>query len=553
MSGTPFVHLHLHSQYSLLDGAIKLDSLFERAKALGMPAAALTDHGNLFGAVEFYETARRAGVKPIIGCEVYVAAGSRFEREGRERDERGMDAISHLLLLAMNETGYRNLMYLVSKGYLDGFYYKPRIDLDLLRDRSEGLIATSGCLSSSVSRAITGGQPRTAWQLVEEFASIFDGRFYLELQRHGIDAQDRVNAELAKMAVDLRLPLLATNDAHYLEQHDHDHHAALLCIGTGSNLNDPKRFKFDGQGFYVKSGDEMAELFRDHPSAVTNTLEVAERCEIELALDTGQYHLPEFQVAAGLTREGVLEEQSWRGLRARLGLAPDEPIPPRCAEYVKRMEHELGVIKSMGFAGYFLIVADFIDFARRQAIRVGPGRGSSAGSLVAFALGITGVDPIEYAIIFERFLNPERVSMPDIDVDFCMRGRDQVIRYVAEKYDGEGDDGKRVAQIITFGKLQARAAIRDVGRVMGMPYGDVDRIAKLVPETLGITLDQAVEQSPELRSRAEADEEANALEQRQRRRIALAKPLGVALSKAGEPSLASSDGSCTMLWSTHGV
>jgi DNA polymerase-3 subunit alpha len=513
----PFVHLHLHSQYSLLDGAIKIDPLFERARALSMPAAALTDHGNLFGAVEFYEAARRQGVKPILGCEVYLASSSRFEKERSFRDASGFDAINHLLLLAMDQTGYRNLIYLVSKGYLEGFYYKPRIDLDLLRQHSDGLIATSGCLSSMISRAITGGQQNTAWQLVEEFAGIFPDRFYLELQRHGIGLQDTVNAELSKMAVDLRLPLVATNDAHYLMQDDHAHHEALLCIGTGTNLDDPNRFRFDGRGFYVKDGDEMWELFRDHPSAVANTLEIAERCNLELDIDGSDYHMPEFQVPAGTTREAVLEAQVWQGLRQRLSLDPDEPIPPKHAEYEKRMEHELGVITSMGFAGYFLIVSDFIGYARRNGIPVGPGRGSAAGSLVAYSLGITGVDPIEYDIIFERFLNPERVSMPDIDVDFCMKGRDQVIRYVADKYDGEGDDGRRVAQIITFGKLQARAVIRDVGRVLGMPYGDVDRIAKLIPETLGITLDRAVEQSPELRARIDADGQVRQLIETARR------------------------------------
>jgi len=480
VSAIPFVHCHLHSQYSLLDGAIKIDPLFERAAALGMPAVSLTDHGNLFGAVEFYEAGSRAGVKPIIGCEVYVASGSRFEKERRERDESGFDAINHLVLLAMNDTGYENLIYLVSKGYLEGFYYRPRIDLDLLRER---------------------GQTETAWKLVEDFAAIFEGRYYLELQRHGIGDQDRVNAELAKMSIDMRLPLLATNDAHYLNHHDHEPHDALLCIGTGTNLDDPSRFRFDGEGFYLKSGEEMAEVFRDHPSAVANTLEVAERCNLVLGLETGEYHLPEFQVPAGTTREAVFEKQSWAGLRERLKLAPDEPIPPRYCEYAKRMEHEIGVVKSMGFA----IVADFIDYAKRNGIPVGPGRGSVAGSLAAYGLGITGIDPIEYDIIFERFLNPERISMPDIDVDFCMNGRDQVIRYVQEKYDGEGDDGRKVAQIITFGKLQAKAAIRDVGRVLGMPYSDVDRISKLVPETLGITLDEAFEQSPELRARVESD------------------------------------------------
>jgi len=501
----PFVHCHLHSQYSLLDGAIKIDPLFERAVALGMPAVALTDHGNLFGAVEFYEAASRAGVKPIIGCEVYVASGSRFDKEKRERDESGFDAINHLILLATNDIGYKNLIYLVSKGYLEGFYYRPRIDLDLLRQHHEGLIATSGCLSSMVCRAITGGQIETAWKLVEDFAAVFQGRYYLELQRHGIGDQDRVNAELAKMSIDMNLPLLATNDAHYLHHQDHEPHDALLCIGTATTLDDPARFRFDGSGFYLKSGEEMAEVFRDHPTAVANTLEVAERCNVVMGLETGEYHLPEFQVPPGKTREEVFAEQAWAGLRKCLRLAPDEPIPPRYCEYAKRMEHEIGVINSMGFAGYFLIVADFIGYAKRNGIPVGPGRGSVAGSLAAYGLGITGVDPIEYDIIFERFLNPERISMPDIDVDFCMKGRDQVIRYVQEKYDGEGDDGRKVAQIITFGKLQAKAAIRDVGRVLGMPYGDVDRIAKLVPETLGISLDEAFEQSPELRARVESD------------------------------------------------
>ena len=515
MARVPFTHLHLHTQYSLLDVAIKHNPLFERMKSLGMGAVAMTDHGNLFGAVEFHDKARANGVKPILGCEVYIAGGSRFEKERRERDASGFDAINHLLLLAMDETGYRNLMTLVSKAYLEGFYYKPRIDMDLLRRHHEGLIATSGCLSSMVCRSILHGMLDTAWQQVEEFSRLFGDRFYLELQRHGIPDQDRVNAELLKMAADLRLPLLATNDAHYLEEEDHAHHEALLCIGTASSLDDPKRFRFDGQGFFVKSGEEMLELFHDHPSAVHNSMEVAERCDVEIP--GGVFHMPEFQVPAGSTREQVLERDALAGLRARLGMATDEPFRPEHRVYVERLNYELGVINAMGFAGYFLIVADFIGYARRSGIPVGPGRGSSAGSLVAYGLGITGVDPIEYDILFERFLNPERISMPDIDVDFCMRGRDEVIRYVSRRYDGEGDDGRRVSQIITFGTLQARAAIRDVGRVLGMPYGDVDRIAKLVPEALGITLDEALEQSPELRARGEADGQVTRLLETARR------------------------------------
>jgi DNA polymerase-3 subunit alpha len=502
---TPFTHLHLHTQYSLLDGAIQHNPLFERVRALGQTAIAMTDHGNLFGAVEFYEKAVANGVKPIIGCEAYVAAGSRFDKEKRDKDASGFDAISHQLLIATNEVGYRNLMILISKAYLEGFYYKPRIDLELLAKHSEGLITTSGCLSSLVSRRILGGELDAAWQLAEEFKRLFPDRYYLELQRHGIPDQDRVNAELVKMASDLRLPLLATNDAHYLEHEDHEHHDALLCIGTAANLDDPNRFRFDGRGFYVKSGDEMLELFHDHPRAVHASMEIAERCSLEIPM--GTYHMPEFQVPAGATRESVLQRDARVGLRARLGLEPDAPLPDKYRPYAERLDYELGVIGQMGFAGYFLIVADFIGYARKHGIPVGPGRGSSAGSLVAYSLGITGVDPIEYDIIFERFLNPERVSMPDIDVDFCMRGRGRVIEYVSQKYDepGRGDDGRRVAQIITFGTLQARAVLRDVGRVMGMPFGDVDRIAKLIPETLGIKIDEALEQSPELRARVEAD------------------------------------------------
>jgi DNA polymerase-3 subunit alpha len=504
-ANVPFAHLHLHTQYSLLDGAIKHNPLFERAKALGQEAIAMTDHGNLFGAVEFYEKARANGIKPIIGCEAYIAGGSRFDKEKRERDASGFDAISHQLLLATSETGYRNLMFLVSKAYLEGFYYKPRIDLDLLKKHNEGLITTSGCLSSLVCRRIVGGQMDAAWQLVEELSTVFKDRYYLEVQRHGIADQNTVNAELFKMASDLRLPLLATNDAHYLEEEDHEHHDALLCIGTAANIDDPKRLRFDGHGFFVKSGAEMLEVWHDHPQAVHNSMEIAERCDVEIPM--GEYHMPEFQVPAGSTREGVLEADAWMGLRERLGMAPDEPFAKGQQPYVARMEHELGVIKQMGFAGYFLIVADFINYAKRNGVPVGPGRGSSAGSLAAYGLGITGVDPIEYDIIFERFLNPERISMPDIDVDFCMRGREEVIRYVSDKYDDaeRGDDGRRVSQIITFGTLQARAAIRDTGRVMGLSFGDVDRIAKLVPETLGITLEEALEQSPELRARVDSD------------------------------------------------
>ncbi len=508
----PFVHLHLHTQYSLLDGAIKHNPLFERAKGANMPAVAQTDHGNLFGTIEFYEKARANGVKPIIGCEVYFAGGSRFDREKKQRAETGFDAINHLLLLAMDARGYQNLMMLVSKAYLEGFYYKPRIDWELLEKHHQGLICTSGCLSAPVPRAILANEPDGAWTLAEDFSRLFGDRYYLEIQRHGIPAQEVVNQELLKMHHDLGIPLVATNDAHYLEEHDHDDHDVLLCVGTAANVSDEKRFRFDGHGFFVKDGDAMREVFHDMPQAVEATLEIAERCDVEIPM--GEYHMPDYQVPAGKSLDDVMEEQAWSGLRAKLGMEPDEPFDADRKVYVERLEHELGVIKKMGFPGYFLIVADFINYAKANGIPVGPGRGSSAGSLVAYGMNITNVDPIEYDIIFERFLNPERISMPDIDVDFCMRGREQVIRYVAEKYDGEvpeGDslDGRydrmKVAQIVTFGTLQAKAAIRDVGRVLGMSYGDVDRIAKLVPDVLGIKLKDAIAQSPEIRTLMDTD------------------------------------------------
>ena len=514
----PFVHLHLHTQYSLLDGAIKHNPLFERAKSANMPAVAQTDHGNLFGTVEFYEKARANDVKPIIGCEVYFAGGSRFDREKKQREETGYDAINHLLLLAMDARGYQNLMTLVSKAYLEGFYYKPRIDWELLEKHHQGLICTSGCLSAPVPRSILANENDGAWTMAEDFHRLFGDRYYLEVQRHGIPAQEIVNQELFKMHQDLGIPLVATNDAHYLEEHDHDDHDVLLCVGTAANVSDEKRFRFDGHGFYVKDGDAMREVFHDYPQAVEATLEIAERCDVEIPM--GEYHMPDYQVPAGKSLDDVMEEQAAVGLREKLGMAPDEPFEGDRKIYAERLEHELNVIRKMGFPGYFLIVADFINYAKANGIPVGPGRGSSAGSLVAYGMNITNVDPIEYDIIFERFLNPERISMPDIDVDFCMRGREQVIRYVAEKYDGEVPewdpesgrnelDGKydamKVAQIVTFGTLQAKAAIRDVGRVLGMSFGDVDRIAKLIPDVLGISLTDSIAQSPELRALMDSD------------------------------------------------
>ncbi len=500
MTVPQFAHLHLHTQYSILDGAISIPLLVERAKALGMPAVAMTDHGNMFGAVEFHEAARKAGVQPILGCEVYVAQGSRFEKDA---STGGFDGINHMLLLAMDAEGYRNLVQLVSRGYLEGFYYKPRVDWELLKQHSAGLIATSGCLSGAVPSAILAGRKDDAWRTVENQARIFQDRFYLEVQRHGIPEQDIVNEELFKMAADLRLPLVATNDCHYLLEGDVHSHDALLCVQTGKTLSDPNRFRFNGAGFYVKDAKDMLALFSDHPEAVHNTLQIAERCKF--VLQTGKLQLPEFDVPAGETADSYLGGLAHRGMRERLYDDPAHPFEARHAEYAKRLDYELEVIRGAGYSGYFLIVWDFIRYAREKGIPVGPGRGSSAGSLAAYALRIVNIDPVEHAIPFERFLNPERKSMPDIDVDLCMNRRSEVIRYVEEKYNWPGEEGRRVAGIVTFGTMQAKAAVRDVGRVLGLPFADVDKVAKLIPTSLGITLDEALKDSKELRDTVEAD------------------------------------------------
>ncbi len=488
-----FAHLHLHTQYSILDGAIPIPALVERCAALGMPAVAMTDHGNMFGAVEFQEQCQRVGIKPVIGCEVYVAQSSRFEKDA---STGGFNGINHMILLAMDERGYRNLIKLVSKGFLEGFYYKPRVDLELLREHNEGLIATSGCLSGAIPQAIVSGRVPEAWQLVESYSRIFKDRFYLELQRHGLADQARVNEELLGMRRDLDLPLLATNDCHYLACNDAHSHAALLCVQTGKRLDDPQRFRFEGEGFYVKDADEMLSIFHDCPEAVTNSVELAERCNFQL--ETGQALLPEFQLPAGQSADGYLRRLVIAGLKERLGLDPADPFGERHAAYEERVRYELEVIIGKGYAGYFLIVWDMIRFARERGIPVGS-RGSAAGSLAGYALRIADVDPVEYGIAFERFLNPERPSLPDVDIDFCMNRRSEVMRYVEDKYNGPGDEGLRVAGIVTFGTMQAKAAVRDCGRVLGMPFADVDRVAKLLPDTLGIKLSEALTQSRELR------------------------------------------------------
>ncbi len=492
-----FVHLHVHSEYSLLDGGIRIKDLVNKVLSLDMRAVALTDHGNMFGAVEFYETAIKAGVKPIVGCEVYVAPGSREARDG----VRARDAAHHLLLLAENETGYRNLLKLVTEAYLTGFYYRPRVDKELLASHCAGLIALSACLHGEIPQALLAGDVKKARDAAGFYSGIFEKSFYLEVQAGGTPEQELVNRELVKLSKEMSLPLVATNDCHYLEEAHLKAHDTLVCIQTGKTLDDKDRMRMTESSLHLKSPEEMAEYFADLPEAIENTLEVAERCNLELEL--GTTHFPVFPTNEGFTQEEKLKDDATRGLEARLEAIrakrgkltkKDEKV------YQKRLDFELDVILKMGFASYFLIVADFIQYARDNGVPVGPGRGSAAGSLVAYSLGITDLDPIEHSLIFERFLNVERKSLPDIDVDFCAQGRDKVIKYVAEKY---GRD--RVAQIITFGSMKARAVIRDVGRALAMPYAEVDQIAKLVPNILNISLRDALDKEPRLKAKAEEE------------------------------------------------
>ena len=493
MPHADFVHLHLHTEYSLLDGANSLDGLIKKAVELRMPAVAVTDHGNLFAALDFYLKATKAGIKPIIGCEMYVAPGSRFEKTGtaNQHDE----SFYHLILLARDKQGYKNLVKLVTKAYLEGFYYKPRIDKELLRQHSEGLIGMSACLSGEIPRLLLQGRYEDAKKAALEYQSILGKEnFYFELQDNGIPEQEQANRELIKLSADTGIPLVATNDCHYLNMEDHKSHDALLCIQTGKIVKDTNRMRFSSETFYVKSPEEMKKAFAYVPEAISNTIAIAERCNLEMEL--GKYHLPHFPVPEGATRESYMAELSRKGLEERF--AEIEAVRGAGSidreAYKKRLEFEIEMLGKMGFAGYFLIVWDFIRYAKEHDIPVGPGRGSAAGSLVAYSLRITDLDPIPYNLLFERFLNPERISMPDIDVDFCMDRRDEVLKYVTEKY---GQD--HVTQIITYGTMLAKGVLRDVGRVLDIPYAEVDRVAKLVPNTLGITLEKAMEQEPKLR------------------------------------------------------
>src|SRR5262245_32467069 len=494
-----FVHLHLHTQFSLLDGAHQIQPLVQQIKAFGQPAVAMTDHGNMFGAIEFYRKAKDAGVKPIIGCEAYMALGSRHAKK-----DSGLahNDYYHLILLARNQTGYQNLIKLVSKAYLEGFYYKPRMDKEILQEHHEGLIALSGCLSGEIPYLIGQRDMPGAMAVAGEFQDIFGPEhLYLEVQANGLEHQRIANAGLIEIHKRLGIPLAGTNDCHYLKKEDARPHELMLCLQTGKTLSDPARMKFDTDQLYVKSTEEIAPAFAEFPGAVSNTCRIANQCDLELALN--KTHLPQYKAPDGYSRESYLEQLAGDGLQSRLKERPST-IP--AAVYEQRLREELMVICSMGFAGYFLIVWDIIRFARSQGIPVGPGRGSAAGSLVAYALRITDLDPLVYTLLFERFLNPERVSLPDIDMDFCMDRRGEVINYVVDKY---GSD--HVAQIITFGTLGAKAAIRDVGRVLEMPYADADKVAKLVPNQLNISLQQALDSEPRLRELVETDSKVKEL------------------------------------------
>ncbi|MDF1555586.1 MAG: DNA polymerase III subunit alpha [Deferrisomatales bacterium] len=492
MSHARFVHLHVHSEYSLLDGAIRLGDLLGKAKEHRLPAVAVTDHGAMHGTVEFYKGAMKAGVKPVIGCEAYIAPGSRFERRANVHG----DTNYHLILLARNTEGYRNLCRLVTVGYTEGYYYKPRIDKEVLRAHAEGLIGLSACLKGEVPRAVLRGNRDEARQLAEEYAAIFgEGNYYFELMENGIPEQTIVNQGLIELGRELGIPVVATNDCHYLDRADASSHEVLVCIQTGKTLDDEKRMKMSTDAFYLKSPEEMAEAFAYCPEAIENTVRIAERCNVELELKG--YHFPEYQLEREESLDDCLNRLAREGLERRLESFSfdDAGHEQRIrTQYAERLEVELAVIREMQFPGYFLIVQDFINWSKANGVAVGPGRGSAAGSLVAYALRITNIDPIPYDLLFERFLNPERISMPDIDVDFCFENRDKAIAYVTAKY---GED--RVAQISTFGKMLARAVIRDVGRVMGVSYGEVDRIAKLVPTRLGITLREAIAEEPRLK------------------------------------------------------
>ena len=482
-----FTHLHVHTEYSLLDGSSKIKELVDRAKELGMDSMAITDHGVMYGVIDFYRAARAVGIKPIIGCEVYVAPGSRFDREASS----GEDRYYHLILLAENNQGYQNLMKIVSKGFVDGFYYKPRVDLEILRQYHEGIIALSACLAGEVQRYLERGLYQQGKEAALRYEEIFGkNNFFLELQDHGIPAQKTVNQALLRMSAEIGIELVATNDVHYTFAEDAVPHDILLCIQTGKKVTDENRMRYEGGQFYCKSEDEMRALFPYAQEALDNTHKIAERCNVEI--EFGVTKLPKFDVPDGYDSWSYLNKLCDEGLQKRY---PDDDGTLR-----KRLDYELNVIHTMGYVDYFLIVWDFIHFARTNDIMVGPGRGSAAGSIVSYCLEITNIDPIHYHLLFERFLNPERVSMPDIDIDFCFERRQEVIDYVVRKY---GKD--QVVQIVTFGTLAAKGVVRDVGRVLDIPYARCDAIAKMIPNDLGMTLEKALKASPDLKKAYDED------------------------------------------------
>ena len=492
MSEKQFVHLHVHTEYSLLDGACRIDRMFDRVKELGQTAIAITDHGVMYGCVDFYKAAKKAGVKPIIGCEVYVATRSRFDKVNR------IDGSNHLVLLCKNETGYKNLIKLVSAGFIEGFYSKPRVDKELLEQHHEGLVCLSACLAGEIPQALLAGDYEKAKAAALYFNDLFgQGNFYLEIQDHGIDAQQQILPLLIRLARETGIPLVATNDAHYLRREDSKMQSILICIQTGKTVQDADKLEFETDEFYLKSTEEMYDLFSIAPDACENTAKIAEMCNFDF--EFGVTKLPYFEAPDGMDNQVYFEKLCREGLVRRYGDGVTQ-------EMHDRLEYEIDVIRRMGYTNYYLIVFDFINYAKQQGIPVGPGRGSGAGSLAAYCVGITNIDPIRYNLLFERFLNPERVSMPDFDVDFCYERRQEVIDYVNEKY---GHD--HVAQIITFGTMAARAAIRDVGRVLGMPYAQVDSISKMVPMELKMTLHRALEVSPELKAQYDADPQVKEL------------------------------------------
>ena len=496
-----FAHLHVHTEYSLLDGSNKIKEYVKRVKELGMDSAAITDHGVMYGVIDFYRACKAEGIKPILGCEVYVAPNSRFDKELTG----GEDRYYHLVLLAENDTGYANLMKIVSRGFTEGYYYKPRVDMEILREFHEGIIALSACLAGEVARYIQKGLPEEAKKAAIKYRDCFgEDNYFLELQDHGLPEQRMVNTELLKISRELNIPLVATNDVHYTYADDVKPHDILLCLQTGKKLSDEDRMRYEGGQYFVKSEEEMKGLFPYAWEAVENTQRIADRCNVEI--EFGVTKLPKFEVPEGYDSWTYLNKLCFDGLKERYGEDENAPAGDTGQTLKERLTYELNVIKTMGYVDYFLIVWDFINYAKSNGIMVGPGRGSAAGSIVAYALKITNIDPIKYNLLFERFLNPERVSMPDIDIDFCFERRQEVIDYVSRKYGSE-----KVVQIVTFGTLAAKGVIRDVGRVMDLPYAYVDSLAKMIPNELNITIDRALQINPELRKLYETDEQVKNL------------------------------------------